>query len=295
MKITALILSFMILAACAEKRVSPENGDAPTESRPKSSFFMTKATATTPVELVFDKKYAGKKLENYRKNTDLRMSGSATFGPKGLREIARPLKKSKTALYVFDLRQESHGLINDEPVTWSSDRDWANADLNHEEATRRERRQLGDLRVGEKLGGAEIKSIETEESMVRSAGYQYVRLTVPDYVRPTDSEVDLFIQAQRDVPEQSWIHFHCRSGKGRTTLFMIMYDMLVSAKYIPFDDIVNRNKSLSNDPTLLTVGDPKDWKYPYQQEMLTFVQQFYNYAKEHPRGEKKLWSEWVHQ
>ncbi len=119
-----------------------------------------------------------KNLKNYRVNKDLKISGSATINPKSLKEVAKLAKKIKAVLYVYDLRQESHGLINDQPVTWESERDWANADLNHEEAIRRERRLLGDLRVGEKVAGAEIKSIETEESMVRGAGHQYVRLTI---------------------------------------------------------------------------------------------------------------------
>lgn len=289
-----LILSFMVLAACAEKSISDQAVSGTAESSsPKLAFFMTKPQPTGPAELIFDKDHAGPKPENYRKNMDLKISGSASFGPKALKEIAKPLKKNKSILCVFDLRQESHGLINDMPVTWYADRDWANADLNHDEAVRRERRLLGDLRVGDKLAGQEIKSIETEESMVRSNGHQYVRLTVTDHVRPVDSEVDRFIQAVRDLPENSWVHFHCRAGKGRTTTFMVLYDMLLSAKYVGFDEIINRNTKLSNDYDVIAIGDPKEWKYPYQKERAEFVRQFYNYAKENPRGEKMLWSEWV--
>ncbi|WP_295904907.1 fused DSP-PTPase phosphatase/NAD kinase-like protein [uncultured Bdellovibrio sp.] len=292
MKKTALIISLAVLAGCAEKVVT-DHSDKPVPVAAKSSFFMTKPQPTEPVELVFDTKYAGKKAVNYRKNPDIKMSGSATLDPKALKEVAKPMKKNKAILYVFDLRQESHGLINDIPVTWQAEHDWANADLNHDEAVRRERRQLGDLRVGEKINGVEIKSIETEESMVRSAGYQYVRLTVTDHVRPVDSEVDRFIEAVRELPENSWIHFHCRAGKGRTTTFMVLYDMLINAKYVPFDDIINRNAKLSEDYDVMAVVDAKDWRAPYQKERADFVRAFYEYAKENPRGEKKLWSEWV--
>ncbi|KYG70149.1 protein tyrosine phosphatase [Bdellovibrio bacteriovorus] len=293
MKLTSLMLALFLLTSCAEKSVQSGGFDSEIKESPKSSFFMTKPQPTEPVELVFDKKYAGKQAVNYRKNDTLRISGSATLDPKALKQVAKVVKKDKAALYVFDLRQESHGLINDIPVTWQADRDWANADLNHDEAVRRERRLLGDLRVGEKIAGTEIKSIETEESMVRSAGHQYVRLTVTDHVRPVDSEVDRFIEAFRALPENSWVHFHCRAGKGRTTTFMVLYDMLINAKYVSFDEIIERNTKLSNDYDVISVGDPKDWKYPYQKERADFVRQFYQYAKENPRGEKQLWSEWV--
>lgn len=290
MKTTLSILSLLIFVGCAEKVVSTQGDKA---LPPRSSYFMTKPQPTEPVELVFENNRNEKVPDNYRKNAELRISGSATFGPKGLKEIAKPVKRDKAALYIIDLRQESHGLVNDIPVTWQADRDWANADLNHDEAIRRERRQLGDMRVGEKVKGIKIKSIETEESMVRSAGHQYVRLTVTDHVRPVDSEVDRFIEAVRTLPDNAWLHFHCRAGKGRTTTFMVLYDMLVNARYVSFDEIVNRNTKLSNDYDVLSVGDPKGWKYVYQKERAEFVRSFYEYAKAHPRGQNVLWSEWV--
>jgi protein-tyrosine phosphatase len=254
---------------------------------------MTRPEPTKPVELVFDSKYDGAKPVNYRKNDKLRMSGSASYSPAALKQIAKPAKKSKLTLYVFDLRQESHGLINDKPVTWQADRDWANADLNHDEAVQRERRLLGDMKVGDRMGNSEIKSIETEESLVRSSGHQYVRLTVTDHVRPVDSEVDRFVEAVRDLPEKNWVHFHCRAGKGRTTTFMVLYDMLNNAKTDSFDAIIKRNTELSDDYDVEKIPAQDDWKYVYQKERAAFVQEFYNYAKANPMGKDVLWSQWL--
>lgn len=254
---------------------------------------MTRPTATEPVTLVFDKSYQSAKPVHYRKNDDLKMSGSAAFNERSLKEIAKPVKKKKDLLYVFDLRQESHGYLNDQPVTWEADRDWANAELNHEEVIRRERRLLGDLRIGEVVAGVTVKSIETEESLVRTNGHQYKRLTVTDHVRPIDSQVDRFIEDVRALPDQAWVHFHCRAGKGRTTTFMIMYDMLKNAKVHTFDQILERNQKLSDDYDVLKVVDESNWKHPYQKERAAFIRQFYDYAKAHPYGENALWSEWV--
>lgn len=287
MKKVLVFCTLGILASCAQKPLAPETAST------KPAFFMTKPQPTSPVTLVFDESSLGPKPVNYRKSPDLKMSGSATLNPKSLKEIAKPLKKKKDLLYVFDLRQESHGLVNDKPVTWESEREWAHADLNFEEAQRRERRLLGDLRVGDRLGSTEITSIETEESMVRSAGHQYVRLPVLDHVRPTDAVVDVFIEAQRNLPANAWVHFHCRSGWGRTTLFMSLYDMLINARSMSLEDIVKRNVDLSKDQDLLFVGSSQEWQYPYQKEQVDFLREFYNYAKAHPRGEGMLWSEWV--
>jgi protein-tyrosine phosphatase len=287
-----ILTSLVLLSACAEKKVAPSDSKSVAESVSGMQFFMTRPQPTEPVEMVFDKKYDGKKPLNYRKNDSLRMSGSASYSPPALREIGKPVKKDKKSLYIFDLRQESHGFINDQPVTWQADRDWANANLTNDEVIRRERRLLGDMRVGDKIDGQEIKSIETEESAVRSAGFNYVRITVTDHVRPTDVEVDRFIETVRNMPPNGWAHFHCRAGKGRTTTFMVLYDMIKNAQKDAMQTIVDRNTKLSDDYDILSIPtDTKDWKYQFQKERAEFVENFYLYAKENPKLEK-LWSEW---
>lgn len=287
-----LILPLLLPLACAEKNIStrPVSTSLGDKAR-NASFFMTRPQPTEPVELVFDKKYLGRKPLHYRANKELRLSGSASYAPAALREIAKPVGKKKNLLYIFDLRQESHGYVNDEPVTWQADRDWANADLTHDEVIRRERRLLGDMRVGEKINGVEIKSIETEESSVRSAGHNYVRLTVTDHVRPTDAEVDRFISAVKALPPDAWVHFHCRAGKGRTTTFMTMFDIIKNAQKESFESIVARNKALSDGDDILEIGSDQDWKYPFQKERAEFIKNFYEYAKAHPQLDKE-WSAW---
>lgn len=271
----------ILLMSCAHKRteVPPQVGVADF----KAPYFMSKPAPGNEVTLVVDRDFVGPKLVNYRKSVDLRISGSATFGPLGLKELAKPLKKKKTPLYIFDLRQESHGLINDEPVTWQAERNWSNTDLNHEEAVRRERRLLGDLQIGSLLEGKEIKSLETEESMVRTSGHQYVRLTVTDHVRPSDVEVDRFIEAVRTLPNNAWVHFHCRDGGNRTSTFMRMYEILVGQKQL----------DRTQDAEFFELGDTQEWQYPYKKERLEFLLEFSKYAKAHPRGEGIFWSEWV--
>lgn len=271
----------VFLISCAHK-----GGETPSQVVQKGQttpFFMTKPAPASEVTLVVDRDFVGSKIVNYRKRPDLNLSGSATFGPMALKDLAKPLKKKKIPLYIFDLRQESHGLINDQPVTWQAERNWSNTDLNHDEAIRRERRLLGDLQIGSLLDGKEIKSIETEESMVRTSGHQYVRLTVIDHVRPSDSEVDRFIEAVKALPENAWVHFHCRDGGNRTSTFMRLYEILVGKKEV----------DLTQDPELSQLGDEQAWDFLYKKERLEFLQEFSKYAKAHPRGEGMVWSEWV--
>ncbi len=291
-----LPLPFLLLMACAEKNVhSADLGEtisAPVTSV-KPAFFMTKPQPTTPVEPVFDEQYESHKPVNYRKSDALHMSASASFAANALKEIAKPAKKSKAMLYVFDLCQESHGYINDKLVTWLGPNNWANADLNHGEAVQRERRLLLDTEMGSKIAGKTVQSTETEESVVRSRGYEYVRLTVTEDLRPSDSETDLFLEAVRSLPQKNWVHFHGSAGKGRTTTFMAMYDMLRNAKTDSLEAIVKRNADLSEGYDVLQVPAQDNPKYVYQKERAEFIREFYNYAKAHPNAEGMLWTEWV--
>jgi protein-tyrosine phosphatase len=244
-------------------------------------------------ELEFDNSYDKKIPVNFRQNEDRKMSGSATFSEKGAKYIVT----RSPVVTVFDLRQEPHGLINGIPVTWSSEKDWANAGLNNEESLRREKRFLASLRIGEKINKTpgqkiKIKSVETEESLIRSLSQIYVRLTVTEHIRPSDDEVDRFIDAVHDLPLDSWAHFHDRTGKGRSTVFMAMYDMLRNSQNTEFDAIMKRNIDLSKDNILL-VSPESDWRNPYQQDLVAFLKEFYNYAKAHPNGDDVFWSQWL--
>ncbi len=263
-------------------------------------FFRTVPTSTTSGVLILDQKLGGAKVQNYRRNPHLKISGSASFGPAAMKDFeklmnqnVRGSKKDRGPLVVIDLCKEPHGLVNDNPATWVDEHNWVSAGLTYDQALQEERRLFHSLKVGQIIDAQEIKSIESEQSMLMGAGYSYLRWPIVDSVRPSDSDMDSFIAEVRKLPAKPWIHMSCRTGRGRTTLMMLLYDILLNAKSDKFDDIVKRNIELSQDPDLLLVGDDKNWRYPFQVELNEFVREFYNYASLHPRGEVQTWSDWV--
>jgi Inositol hexakisphosphate len=239
---------------------------------------------------------------------DLCASGSGEFTPEGLKLV---LARTRGPVTVFDLRQETHMFVNDLPVSWYASLDWANVDrsqsaIEADEAYRVQSLNSGsqiEIRPGEavKKGRASsstrqrvaVERASTERDIVVAAGANYVRVTVTDHARPLDDEVDRFVLAVRALPENAWAHFHCEAGRGRTTTFMVLYDMPRNATRVSLEDIVRRQKILGYNYDVLHPSEPGDWRAPYTADRAAFVRAFYDYARANPNGRPELWSEWL--
>jgi protein-tyrosine phosphatase len=240
--------------------------------------------------------------------SDLRASGSGEFAPEGLKLL---LARTRGPVTVFDLRQETHIFVNELPVSWYASRDWANVGRSQSAIVADELERVQSLKPGSEIavrpghpvkhGSANsvtpeqvtVERASTEQNIVEGAGEHYVRITVTDHTRPLDDEVDRFVLAVRALPDRAWAHFHCEAGLGRTTTFMVLYDMLRNANRVSLEDIVGRQKILSNGYDVLLPDEPGNWKTPYAADRAEFVRAFYNYARANPNGRPQLWTEWL--
>lgn len=62
----------------------------------------------------------------------------------------------------------------------------------------------------------------------------YIRIPVQDRHGPDDDTVNAFVTFVKTLPEDVWLHFHCLAGEGRTTTFMVIYDILRNAPLVPY-------------------------------------------------------------
>src|SRR5205823_3946949 len=250
----------------------------------------------------------GQKIPADKGLTDLHASGGGEFTADGLKLL---LARTRDPVTVFDLRQETHIFVNGLPVSWFATNDWANVGRSQAAIEADETARVRSLKPGSEIAvhpgetikkaGADsappqhvtVERANTERDIIEAAGAHYVRITVTDHTRPLDNEVDRFILAVRALPEDGWTHFHCEAGRGRTTTFMVLYDMLRNAAHVPMEDIVRRQQLLGYDYDVLRPAEPRDWRAPYTNDRIAFVRAFYNYAHVNPNGRPQLWSEWL--
>lgn len=245
---------------------------------------------------------------NFRKTTDLsiikdnkdlnltgldklNISGSSQFSVKNLPLLIDAIG-TKLPITVIDLRQESHGFINEYAVSWADEKNNANVGLTREQVLMDEIEKLKSIKLNEpvtfynhpKLTVIPTK-VQNEKYLASTKGLSYRRVTVRDGGIPTDDMVDFFVETVKAQPNNSWMHFHCKEGIGRTTTFMVMYDMMKNYKSASAEDIIKRQLALANFKESTTESF-------YNKERMDFLNKFYEYCKANGDKFEVKWSQW---
>ncbi|MDI9217757.1 GxGYxYP domain-containing protein [Clostridium tertium] len=204
----------------------------------------------------------------------LNMSGSAQFSESALSLIKASIPDNFSIISV-DLRQESHGFINGIAVSWKNSDNSANKGLSLPEVLSTENKLLKSIKLDTPItfhNNKETvvpKSVQSELELTKSKEIEYVRIPVTDGQVPTDDMVDYFIDFVSKLPNDTWLHFHCKAGIGRTTTFMIMYDIMKNYKDVSLNDIIKRQVVLSK----MSDKNAQDF---YSGNHFKFLNNFYN-------------------
>lgn len=239
---------------------------------------------------------------------DLHIAGGAQFSNSALNKIAQRLKSKR--FVVVDLRQESHGMLDGNAVSWYGPQNAQNSKkttMQIEDEQTALLMALGEKEIAtvnkiiKKSQNGEIEKIKpieylvhetsTEEELVNAKGFKYQRFFVQDFHAPTNKEIDRFIEMVNAIPKERWIYFHCRSGVGRTTAFMTMYDILYNAKKVSFEDILARQVAIGGK-NFNELPEKNSFKYKWAVNRLDFLKKFYQYAHDNNDHYKTTWSEW---
>lgn len=223
-------------------------------------------------------------------------------------ETAQMLQKLPAdRLIIVDLRLESHGYLDGRVVSWYGPYNTANVGLNQKQVEKLEKQQVkqtlkgpttlarlnGDKSVGATME-VKVNQALTEQELVTDVfGVRYHRIPCPDYVKPTNENVDQFLKFYKTIPNDAWLHFHCHAGEGRTTVFMAMVDMIRNGSKVSYEDIMKRHYLIGGqDIRTATSSDP--WKKKIYAERAQFTKNFYDYVKANP-DLKLSWTDWAQQ
>lgn len=277
--------------------------------------------------LIFDEPCNDSVPRNFRKMTDtfhrtsdslpdlsglaaLNASGSAEFCYENLPAIVKTIGFDK--ITIVDLRQESHGFVNGLPVSWYGKYDWGNVGLTRKEVEANEKHRLDSLLGTKNIEATHIlkkdkatnqiteseqvpleaKTVQTEEELTKEFKVNYFRITATDHREPTLGDVDRFIAFVRDLDKNTWLHFHCHAGDGRTTTFLAMYDMMRNSKNVSLSKILQRQYLLGGI-NLAKDDDFPEFDKQYAIGRTKFLADFYDYCKINTDDFTTLYSLWL--
>lgn len=285
-----------------ERLSSLQNDVTIVYDRRHSSFKNTRLRGTSDLSFLPPK-------ANQEGLSDLKLSGSAAITVSLLKAIKAIVGDHQKVL-ICDLRREPHAVANDHSITWTIPNNWLNLDRPLHEAVQDEQTRIHAIRSTQpeqltavlhkdykkELLRPEKKTlveprVYSEQEIVESYGMWYARFGVSDHLRPNDAEVDRFLDVMQQMPKDTWVHMHCKGGQGRTTTFMVLYDILRNVGKVSLLDIVNRQKHLGFDYDVSSEGLKNDRKQ-FRQDRWAFIRDFYEFAKTKPLETNQSWSEW---
>lgn len=206
----------------------------------------------------------------------LNISGSEQFTEFNLSLLKENIDNNFSIVDI-DLREESHGFINGFAISFANSNNSANKGLTHNEVINKENKDLSSIKLGEALifyNNKEIipKLVQTKAEVTQSKNLSYFRIPVTDGGLPSEDMVNRFVSFVNELPKNTWLHFHCKAGIGRTTTFMIMYDIMKNYNNVSLNDIIARQVLLAN----LSTKESIDF---FMERRYTFLNDFYNKCK----------------
>ena len=254
----------------------------------------------------------------------LKISGSGQMSESGMEILLETIRtKTDAPIYIVDLRQETHGYLDGTAVSWYGKRNWGNIGRTTEDIINEEPDFLQSAQAVETnvypLDKSKHKAedsvltftpleTKTEAEVAAEYGANYFRITSTDHIWTSPENIDRFIAFYKTLPSDAWLHFHCMAGEGRTTTYMVLYDILKNGRNVSFADIAARqyviggidimatsesNKMVHGVDSSAVDKDINSWKQSFGQERTEMIPLFYQYVRENPNF-AVTWSEWLH-
>lgn len=222
--------------------------------------------------------------DRFRIIPSLNISGSAQFVPSQLDNIKKAI--SKPDIYILDLRQESHGFINDIALSFFSPERLLNNGFSSQDTLAEEIKLFKKLKIDsvENIFNKRAKFIESltvkkssiEQDVVQDKKMNYALFATRDGFIPTITMTDSFVDFIKIIPENTHLHFHCDAGEGRTTMYMSMFQMMKESTSKSLEEILKEQLDAGG----IVLTDDKT--------RADFLTDFYNYTKANSSSNFKM-------
>lgn len=210
---------------------------------------------------------------------DLPIAGGPILPLSTLKERLAPLKGS---IIVVDGILSEHGYVNGFPSTY----------LGYSHNTPSWHHLLWRLIYTGTFRSHPEQIIPPLEEAKRH-GMQYVNLQIGSKFKSPDKAVDDFVTLFDNAPPDVKVYFHCHHGKGRTSMMIVMADIMKNAPRVALDDIVKRQHLLGSvdlfDTTSWTGGT---YATKTLEDRKKFIQKFYTFICQRKAGGIQRWSEY---
>ncbi|AHE66698.1 hypothetical protein [Legionella oakridgensis] len=240
--------------------------------------------------LVMDGNPSASLPKRFRMIKDMHVIGSGQFSRSQLMNIKKLIN---APIIIVDLRQESHGFMDDIPISWYGIKNWENKDKSAFMIQAQQSRLLANLTQYSNITLYKILSkdsagfiekaqpisykpetIYDEQQLAKELGLGYKRFYISDHSSPSATQIKAFKQFIKTVPANTWIYFHCRGGSGRTSTFMVLYDIFKHGKNSPLADILHKHTQLGGKD-LAKLPEKNNYKYFLALQRLNLLKKQY--------------------
>ena len=255
---------------------------------------------------------------------ELNISGSSQFSEMSLDALIKRIGKKK--ITIVNLKQEDGGFLEPEQGKgaiafsylmsmpwWTGENPAGNRTVEQiEQSEERKMQQIMEGRTFTLYGTSDsyaptdthqllykidmvAKRAFTEKTLAAEKGLGYIRIPDKKFGNMEFEHVDMFVDFVKRLPAGEWVHFHCKKGQSRTTLFMIMYDMMRNAEKVSVDDLIKRHGPMGlGGADLFGLPAKTDWDHSFKKGWKEFLCQFHAYVKDNKQsGFEKSWTVWA--
>lgn len=136
--------------------------------------------------------------------------------------------------------------------------------------------------------------LQTEAQILKGMGAHYFSpLKGNDNWLKDQHYMEDVIKFFESLPKDAILYIHCAHGKGRTTTFLVLYDIFLHRKNLTLQQIADRHYCLGREDVMDTqLWDGGSWTEEALQARKNLVERFYQYMTSQDAYPEKPWPQW---